>query len=124
MPPGVAYVAAGGGVRRLVALLSAETCAWTGLFTGWCRGLIPHFRDKCFSSLMGCFYSSPAPVVATMVWLPSSPHFPASVGCVAGPRASYVISSPSTLISVRMGWMVWLALVPLGTGVALFVVLG
>src|SRR5207302_1383108 len=44
--------------------------------------------------------------------------------CVAGPRAGCVIFSWSVLASVRMGWMVWLALVPSGTGVALFVALG
>src|SRR5205807_4625833 len=108
----------------MAALLSAETCAWAGVVTGYCRRLHPPFGDKCFSPLMDCFYSSPAPVVATMVWLPSPPSFPTSVGCVAGPWAGCVISSRSVLISVRMGWMVWLALVPSGTGAALFVTLG
>src|SRR5207302_1707732 len=102
MPSGVAYVAAWGGVWRLVALLSAETCAWAGAVTGCCWRLHPPSGDKCFSPSMD-HLCSPAPVVVTMVWLPSPPHFPASVGCVAGPRAGCVISSWSVLISVRMG---------------------
>src|SRR5437868_6349456 len=121
MPSGVAYVAAWGGVWRLVALLSAETCAWAGVVTGCCRRLHPPSGDKCFSPSMDCSCSSPAPVVATMVWLPSPPRFPTSVGCVAGPWAGCVISPRSVLVSVRMGWTVWLALVPSGIGAALFV---
>src|SRR5205807_10415185 len=116
MPPGVVYVAAWGGVWRLVALLSAETCARAGVVVGCCRRLHPPFGDKCFSPSMDCFYSSPAPVVAIVVWLPSPPRFPTSVGRVAGPRAGCVMSSRSVLISVRMGLLVWPALVPLGTG--------
>src|SRR5437879_10961210 len=104
MPPGVVYVAAWGGVWRLVALLSAETCAWAGVVMGCCRRLHPPSGDKCFSPLIDCFYSSPAPVVATMVWLPLPPHFLTSVGCVAGPRAGCVLSPRSVLISVGMGW--------------------
>src|SRR5437588_2990722 len=91
---------------------------------GCCRRLHPPSGDKCFSPSMDCFCSSPAPVVASMVWYLLPPRFPASVGRVAGPRAGCIISSRSVLISVRMGWMVWLALVPSGTGVALFVALG
>ena len=108
----------------MVALLSAETCAWAGVVTGCCWRLHPPSGDKCFSPSMDCFCSSPAPVVATMVWHLLPPRFPTSVGCVAGPRAGCVIFSWSVLASVRMGWMVWLALVPSGTGVALFVALG
>ena len=100
MPSGVAYVAAWGGVWRLVALLSAETCAWAGAVPGCCWRLHPPSGDKCFSPLMDCFYSSPAPVVATMVWLPSPPQFP-GLGWVCG--------WPS-------GWLRYIFLVCLGLG--------
>src|SRR5437899_3162063 len=83
MPSGVAYVAAWGGVWRLVALLSAGTCAWAGVVAGCCWRLHPPSGDKCFSPSMDCSCSSPAPVVATMVWLPLPPPFP-DLGWVCG----------------------------------------
>src|SRR5437588_1076947 len=83
MPSGVAYMAAWGGVWRLVALLSAETCAWAGVVMGCCRRLHPPSGDKCFSPSMDRFCSSPAPMVVTLVWHLLPPPFP-DLGWVCG----------------------------------------
>jgi len=124
LPPCAIYVVALGGVWRLVALLSAETCAWAGVVMGNCWRSHTPFGDKCGIPSVYCFCSSSALMIATVCGTFCPPYLLTSVGLGDWPSGRLHYLSWPVWTSVRAGWMVWLVLVPSGVGTALFVTLG